>query len=251
MTSVLVSDRPAFPKAHNESDQLAPDADACNPMQRCRITATFAAAIFACWSPARFVHADADAADGDVAAIWRIHQVEFVYRSANVYYACDSLQEKIGAILRAVGAHQRIVVNIGCANGDFVSFALVHLTLATPVEATPEAVATATTFTSREQLIARVRNERPPTAADIVRFPARWRPVTLSRRAGLHLDSGDCELLKALGTQVFPRLSIRVEKRRLRCASSSKLRPRLEVVALMPTAPARRRNDGDDDRNAG
>jgi hypothetical protein len=233
-----------------KSNPLAPDADACNPMQRCRMTATFAATILACSNPPRFVHADAENADGDVAAIWRIHQVEFVYHSANVYYACDSLEEKIGAILRAVGAHQRIIVDIGCANGDFVSFALVRLTLATPVEATPEAVAAATTFTSREQLIARVRNERPPTAADIVRFPARWQPVTLSRRAGLRLDSGDCELLKALGTQVFPRLSIRVERRRLRCVSSSKLRPRLEVVALMPTPAALRRNGGGHDRNS-
>ena len=211
-------------------------------MQRCRISATFAAAILACSSVARSAHAHADDADGDVAAIWRIHQVDFVYHSASVYYACDALQEKIGAILRAVGAHRRIIVDISCAGGAFINYALARVTLATPVEATPAAVQSATTFSSRERLIARVRNLTPPTAADIERFPARWRPVTLSRRGGLRLDSGDCELLSALEEQVFPQLSIRVEERRLRCVSAARAYPRLEVVALMPTSPAPRRD---------
>jgi hypothetical protein len=213
-------------------------------MQRCCSSATFAATILACSGPASIAHASSDAADSDVvAAIWRIHQVDFVYRSASVYYACDALQEKIAVILRAVGAHRRIIVDIGCAGGDFVNYAPARVTLATPVEATPAAIQTATTFSSRERLIARVRNLTPPTAADIERFPAQWRSVTLSRRGGLRLDSGDCDLLSALGEQVFPQLSIRVGKHRLRCVSAARAHPRLEVVALIP-APRAHGHDG-------
>lgn len=224
-----------------------------SPMPRCCISATFAAAILACSSPAHIAHAHAhaDEADGDdVAAIWRIHQVDFVYHSASVYYACDALQEKIAAILRAVGAHRRITVDIRCAGGNLVNYAPARVTLATPVEATPAAVRTATTFSSREHLIARMRNLTLPTAADIERFPARWRSVTLSRRRGLRLDSGDCDLLSALGRQVFPQLSIYVDKRRLRCPAA-KLRPQLEVVALMPIPPAPERATSAADRDAG
>jgi hypothetical protein len=222
-------------------------------MQRC--IPALAAAILVCCSPVRFAHANANAnaddADRDtVVAIWRTHQVDFVYRSTSVYYACGALQKKIGAILRAVGAHRRIAVDLRCARGELVNFAFARVTLATPVEATPAAVQTATTFDSRQQLSARVRKVRLPTAADIERFPARWRPVTLSHRAGLRLDSGDCDLLSALGKQVFPQLSIRVDKERLRCAQATRLRPRLEVVALMPIPPAFGREANADDGNA-
>jgi hypothetical protein len=215
------------------------------PMTRSSILATFAAATLACASHTRSMDANTEPTDGDaVVAIWRMHQVEFVYHSASVYYACDALQEKIGDILRAVGAHQRIAVEVACGAGDLVNFTVARVTLAMPVEATPAAVQAATTFSSREQLIARVRNLHPPTPADIERFPAQWRAVTLSHGGGLRLQSGDCELLSALRRQVFPLLSIRIAERPRRCSPKATVRPRLEVIALMPTPREAKAGDG-------
>lgn len=179
----------------------------------------------------------ADSGDETVDAIWRIQRVDFTYRSADVYYSCSALQSKIGAILKAVGAHQRIAVEIQCMSGELVNNALARVTLAMPAEATQENVVAATTFDSRAQLVARLLKMRLPTATDIERFPAIWQTVALSSHRGLRLDPGDCDLLRGMHEQVFPRLSIRATHRGLRCTtgSATKIRPKLEVTALMPT----------------
>jgi hypothetical protein len=174
--------------------------------------------------------------DETVDAIWRIQRFDFTYSSPTVYYSCRALQAKIGAILHAVGAHQRVAVDVQCM-GDFVRYAFVRVTLAVPAEATQSAVNAATTFDTRAQLVARLRHLRLPTAADIERFPAAWQTVSLSRHRSLHLDSADCDLLRGMREQIFPKLSVRVARDGLRCSSGSatRIRPKLEVTALMPT----------------
>lgn len=208
--------------------------------QRCAIPAALLAA-------AILVHSSASTADAGlqndgfradtIVAVWRVHHVDLVYHSATVYYSCGALQSKISAILRAVGAHTRVFVDAGCMSGDFVNHTFARVTLATPVEATPAAIRAAATFDARERLIARLRKIRLPTEADVQRFPAEWQTVSLSRQRGLRLDAGDCDLLRALRKQVFPQLAIRVDKGG-HCTSglATRLRPRLEVTALMPAS---------------
>lgn len=194
------------------------------------------AAALCCVSPDADANTGDDADEATVNAIWRVQHFDFTYTSSNVYYSCGALQRKVGAILRAVGAHHRVAVDVHCMGGDFVRFAFVRVTLAVPAEATQEAVIAATTFDARAQLVARLRKLRLPTAEDIPRFPAAWKTVSLTRNRALRLESGDCDLLRGMRDQLFPKLSIRVSSGGLRCTPgvATRMRPKLEVTALMP-----------------
>ena len=180
-------------------------------------------------------HGTSDSAEV-VDAIWRIQRVEFMYNSRDVYYSCDALQYKIGAILKAVGAHHEgIRVELRCI-GRFVNHAYGRVTVAVPAEATEENVIAATTFDAQTRLLARMRKVTLPTPADIERFPASWQSVSLSRQRGLKLESGDCDLLQTLRRQVFPTMPIRIESEALHCGlgAGTGMRPKLDVMALKP-----------------
>jgi hypothetical protein len=167
-------------------------------------------------------------------AIWHTQLVDFTYNSRDVYYSCTSLQSKIGAILRAVGAHPNVQVSVRCIGNGFVNHAQGRVLLTAPIEATPENVQRATTYSTRDELIARLRKLDLPTANDIERFPAGWRSVSLTRHRQLRLDSGDCDLLLAVRRQIFPKMLVRVSGERLHCLGpATRMRPNLEVVALM------------------
>jgi len=182
----------------------------------------------------------AQAADGPIEAIWRVQRFDFIYRSTDVYYACHVLPLKIGAILTALGAHDRVVVDIDCMGRAFVNRAHARVTLATPIAATPANLRVATTFDARTRLLARVRKIELPAAADVERFPASWRTISLGSRSDPRLEAGDCDLLRALREQIFPKLPIRMAREGLRCVAggSTRIRPRLEATALMPTREA-------------
>jgi hypothetical protein len=179
----------------------------------------------------------ARAADDTIAAIWQIEQIEFVYHSSTVRYSCGNLQRRIAAILQAVGAHSSVGVELGCRSGDLVRHANVRLTLAVPVEATEENVRVATDFDTRDELVARLRQKQLPSANDIARFPASWRTVALARSPPLSLGPGDCDLLRAMRDDVFPRLRVRVVSSGLHCGggANTRITPRIQVNALMPS----------------
>ena len=175
------------------------------------------------------------ATNAPVEAIWRTQLVEFTYNSRDVYYSCSALQAKIVDILQAVGAHRRMALELHCVGDRFANHAYGRLMLAVPTEATPESVRAATTYDTRDELVARLRKLVLPTANDIERFPAHWQSVSLTRQRNLRLDASDCDLLLALRRQVFPKIPVRVESERLQCSlgASTRIRPHLEVVALM------------------
>jgi len=173
-----------------------------------------------------------------VTAIWRVQRLPFTYHSNNVYYSCDGLRDKIAAILKAVGARKSIDVDLRCRSGAFMNGASTVITLASPIEATPENVTAATTYSPEAQLAARLNGRQLPTANDVERFDAEWRPVTLHRTRGLRLDGGDCELLHGLAKQIFPHISVRIIKQGVGCnrgGTVSSFRPKMEVAALMPS----------------
>jgi hypothetical protein len=179
----------------------------------------------------------ARAAEEPIAAIWQIERIEFVYHSSTVRYSCGNLQRRIAAILQAVGAHSTIGVDVGCRSGDLVRYANVRLTLAVPVAATEENVRAATDFDTHDELVARLRQTQLPSANDIARFPATWRTVALARTPPLSLGPGDCDLLRALRDDVFPRLRVRVVSSGLHCGggANTRITPRIQVNALMPS----------------
>jgi hypothetical protein len=175
--------------------------------------------------------------DTQIAAIWQIQRIDFVYNSTTVRYSCGNLQRRIAAILQAVGANASMGVELGCNSGDLVRYANVHLTLAMPVEATEENLRAATNFGTRDELVARLRQTQLPSANDIVRFPATWRTVALTRSPPLSLGPGDCDLLRAMRDDVFPRLHVRVVSSGLRCGggADTRITPRIHVNALIPS----------------
>jgi hypothetical protein len=190
------------------------------------------------WLGAAFGVAAAGApTDETVAAIWRIERIEFTYHSTSVRYSCGNLQRRIAAILQAVGAHSRIGVDLDCRSGELVRYANVRLTLAVPIEATAENVRTATDYDTQDELVARMRQTQLPSANDIERFPASWRTVALARSPPLSLGPGDCDLLRAMRDDVFPRLRVRVVSSGLRCGggADTRITPRIDVNALMPS----------------
>lgn len=177
----------------------------------------------------------AASAEPAIDAIWSVHSVELTYKSLDVYYSCSGLQSKIAAIMRAIGAQRYVAVEADCLDGQFVNSAYARVIVVLPTEATEENVQAATNYDTRLQLVARLRQIRLPTANDIERFPATWRTVSLTRNRRLGLEPGDCDLLQGIYQQVFPHLPIRTNGRELRCAGpGSRMRPQLEVTALMP-----------------
>lgn len=180
---------------------------------------------------------DPSALDESIDAIWRVEHISFVYNSTTARFECGALQRRIAEILHAVGAHERVLVELGCKSGELVRHASARVLLAVPVEATAENVAAATDYDTRDELIARLRHEPLPTANDLERFPASWRTVALTRSPPLSLGPGDCDLLRALRDQVFPLLRVEVVSSGLNCGSGSgtRIQPRIRVNALLPS----------------
>ena len=180
------------------------------------------------------LHANATTRDDIVGtrteATWRVQS--FVFRhSSSVAYSCRALHDKIAAILQAVGAADGAIVALDC-RGGMLRTARAHITLASPVEATASSVEMPRWLTARAELVARLRNAPAPSAAPIERFPATWRRVALRRYGHTRLDASDCELVREMVKQVFPRLATHVRGRPMCSNGVTRGMPR-EVVALV------------------
>lgn len=180
-----------------------------------------------------FASAVALASPDYVRAVWRQQSLEFAYYGTTTAYSCSTLQRRLEAILRSVGARDGIsVVMQRCTDQ---AEAHVQITLESPVEATEANIAAVTEHNSTDELAAKVRKVTLPTAETIERFPAEWKTISMSRDKALDLDSGDCELVKQLRRDVFPRMAIRIVHDNLRCsvAFGSLGQPQLTVAALV------------------
>lgn len=173
------------------------------------------------------------AAPDYVTAVWRQQSLEFAYQGTTTAYSCNTLQRRLEAILRSVGARDGITIVMQRCTDQ--ADAYLQITLESPVEGTNANIAAVTQYTSTDALVAKVRNEALPTPEDIERFPAEWKTVSMSRDPALKLDSGDCELVKQLRREVFPRMSIRIVRDNLRCSAAfgSLGQPQLSVAALI------------------
>jgi hypothetical protein len=192
-----------------------------------RVTASVAGVV------SLFISAAAPAAPDFVTAVWRQQSLEFAYQGTTTAYSCDTLQRRLEAILRSVGARNGVsVVMQRCIDQ---ADAVVQIVMESPVEATAENIAAVTQHTSTSELVAKVRNETLPTPENIERFAAEWKAVSMSRDRALKLESGDCELVKQLRRDVFPHMSIRIVRDNLRCsvAFGNLGQPQLSVAALV------------------
>jgi hypothetical protein len=184
-------------------------------------------------APSQAASGQSNVTEAPVDAIWYVQEFDFHFRTTQHYHSCASLHDKISGILEAVGAGS-VVVKLSCSRDQLTNEAYARVSAAAPVSASPENIDAATTYDSRQTLLARVREVDLPTAEDIVRFPAEYRRVSLTRVPALRLGPGDCELLRRMNEQIFPHLSLRVVKKQLSCqAVFSPTRPLLVVEALM------------------
>jgi hypothetical protein len=168
-----------------------------------------------------------------VDAVWREQRLDFAYRGGATTYTCRDLAERVATVLRAVAVQSGVTAGHLCT--DFAYRQRLTVALRAPEAATREYVQEALATDATRRLLAHVRGESIPTEADLERFPAVWRRVSLAKQSHLRLGPGDCELLRDIADQLFSRLSVRFRRSNLNCASpSSHIALRLEVEALLP-----------------
>jgi hypothetical protein len=170
-------------------------------------------------------------AEASIAAVWQPSIVKFEYRAGGTLYMCRSLQRKVERILLQIGARGVRFIRFYC--GDLSSVVTAEIAVMTPIAATQENLRRLTDFDSKDVLIARVQGHSLPAAADLPRFPAAWKTLSLS---DMRFTRGDCELLQQLRQQVLPQLSVRIVSDNLQQCSTIFARsvtPRLVVQALV------------------
>jgi hypothetical protein len=172
-----------------------------------------------------------------VEAVWKVQTFNFVFGGYTTTYSCNTLARRVRNVLMRVGVTNSLSISmLDCT--DLSGGARMRITLVSPVEATPENVRALTTHDSRDELVARLRNETLETPADLERFAAAWTRVSLSKTVRPRLEPGDCELVRQIRRDVLPRLSVRVLREDLHCSSGGFVRftpPRLTVWALIAT----------------
>ena len=174
-----------------------------------------------------------------VPAIWHSRRIELAYSADSTLYRCAELASRVGAILKAVGARPRAHVESHC--NDYDRYQVLRFEVEIAVEATEANVVAATTYTAEQRLLAHIQGRSLPSAADLARFPAAWKKVSIMRIRSPRLEAGDCALLQAMRRQVFPLLSIRGPAREVRCnaAVATHIRPSFTVEALVASDSSR------------
>lgn len=170
-----------------------------------------------------------------VQATWKTQEIRYSYTGFTTAYDCDAAEDRLKAILRTLGAHERTRVSAqGCdLNRPSRNF-FITITTATPVPLADAKPAPAAN-TSKEELLKRLgvaSNQLDET------FPAQWQTIELSRDRKLDLEPGDCELMEGLREHVLPKLSVKVIIDRVECIPRqvSLQTPELKVSALVPVA---------------
>lgn len=166
--------------------------------------------------------------EAPLTAIWHVQTLPFEYRSLNTYYACDALEDRVREMLELMGARPPVVVRTNCS-GFHARHISAEITVATPVPATEENLRVATTYDSKDELVARMNGLSLPSAAEVGRFYARW------QRRDVRVDQNDCELMRGIQEQIMPKLSVRMMSKKMRCPSRMKLH--YEALIALP-APA-------------
>jgi hypothetical protein len=159
-------------------------------------------------------------------AIWRVQTLPFEYHSLNTFYDCDALEQRVRAMLELMGARPPVVVRTNCGRVP-AKHINVQIIVATPIPATEENVRAATTFDSKDELIARMNGYSLPTAADIKPFSAQW------QRRNVRIAQSDCDLIRGIHEQIVPKLSVRSVSKKVSCPRISSLRTRMQYEALI------------------
>jgi hypothetical protein len=206
----------------------------------------------------------AAAAEGQIAAVLKLHEVDFVYRTVTNFLACNELRRDVAVILRAMGARDDVQVRVNdcelvlipddtsptwdrwhhedpaqhLRNGgeEQRQFSTVRVKVMFPIEATPEVMAEIDKDKSRRDLISRVTGNQAMALNDPIIFPAERREVTLSRST-IRLQPEHCELLEQMLPSLARQLGFKVISKQLACDryGRSQFSPKVTVEVLWPT----------------
>jgi hypothetical protein len=198
---------------------------------------------------------------GVTAAVWKVREIDFFYRSSVAIYSCNALEARVATILRAVGARDDVQVDASHCEQSMIpqeeplstwqktpsdgylnrrasreQLAHVRVRLLMPTEVTPEVLAEMERDKKRRELVSRVTGDPSAMLDDPIVFSAQRQPVTLSRQS-IGLEPQECELLDQISTSVFRRLDVRVVSRGYSCGRNqiSRIPPQLTVEALIGT----------------
>lgn len=170
-----------------------------------------------------------------VQATWKTQEIRYTYTGFTTAYSCDGAEDRVKAILRALGAHEQTRVSAqGCDFNRPSRNFFITITTATPV---PLADAKPADSSSRDELLKRLgvaSNQLDET------FPAEWKTVELARNRRLDLEPGDCELMEGLRDHVLPKIGVKVVDDRVQCIprQATLQTPTLTVSALVPLPKA-------------
>jgi hypothetical protein len=167
-------------------------------------------------------------------AVWHVQRFDFSYSSGRAFYDCHELQTRLATLLRTLGAHASVKVEMQCTGSSRVSRTRARIAVAVPVEATEENIRTATRFDARDRLVARLGGYALPTAPELERFPAQWRRVALTDSGRRRFAESECELLSAVQEQILPRLRVRNAPRLYCLPWATRVVQTLNVEALVP-----------------
>ena len=203
-------------------------------------------------------------AEEPVAAVLKLREAQFVYRTVVNFLACDELRRDVAVILRAMGARDDVQVRVNdCElvlmpdersatwdrwhrenpadrfndfDQDHRQFSTVHVKVMFPIEATPAVMAEIEKDKSRRDLISRVTGDPAAALNEPIVFPAERREVTLSH-ATIRLQPEHCELLEQMIPSLARQLDFKVVRKQLSCDryGRSQFAPKITVQVLWPT----------------
>ena len=205
-----------------------------------------------------------------VAAVLKLREVQFVYRTVVNFFACDELRRDVAVILRAMGARDDVQVRVNdcqlvlmpdqrASSGgwdrfhperpadpfrnfddqDSQQFSTVYVKAMFPIEATPEVMKEIDKDKSRRDLISRVTGDPAAALNDPIVFPAERKEITLSQRT-LRLRPEHCELLEQMIPSLARQLDFKVTSKNLSCDryGRSEFSPKVTLEVLWPTGAA-------------
>lgn len=170
-----------------------------------------------------------------VEAIWKPQRIRFEYRGYNTHYTCGALASRLRKILTRMGAYDNIQVD-GVACDASMGLARFEVRFLSPVIATPENVQQFTTYTTEQELIARLHGKQLPSANDLPRFPAEWTTISFANDRKMRLQPGDCALVQQVARRILTHMSVRVLKD-ARCSEFGDIRPPSLTVAALIKRP--------------
>ena len=154
-----------------------------------------------------------------VKAVWVERKINFTYFAGQTFYSCNGFRDKLRYILLKLGAlPQTLKIVSNCSDSMGIQpMSGARITLAMPVEVTPELLAMIEEDAPRRELVRRVRGEQP-LDVQAAQFPAAWKTVDFSGRRDRRVMAGDCELLRQMAGTLFQHIGVRFgEDSMLRC----------------------------------